>query len=47
MRRGTGMNGSSDNLRKDNEMKKRIAMFLAAAMAAMCEQQARENKEAR
>jgi len=28
-------------------MKKGIAMFLAAAMAAMCEHQARENKEAR
>jgi len=28
-------------------MKKGIAMFLAAAMAAMCEQQAREDKEAR
>ena len=29
------MKGSLDNLRKVIEMKKRIAMFLAAAMAAM------------
>ena len=28
------MKGSSDNLRKGSEMKKRIAMFLAVAMAA-------------
>ena len=34
-------------LEKGNKMEKRIGMFLAVAMAAMCEQQARENKAAR
>ena len=30
------MKGSLDNLRKVIEMKKRIAMFLSAALAAVC-----------
>ena len=36
MRLATGMKSSTNSLRKVNEMKKRIVMFFAVAMATMC-----------